>query len=467
MRSPKSERSVRRGLPPRAVPTAAVVGAGISGCACAAVLACEGVRVLVLNSALDAVGVPGYGPDLLAGEGGWEEIKQTLAALPPVLRAVWLGAASVPADGAAVLNVDRRTVGIETKRALERLDGLEFRQGLVTGINATPGEEGGSGDANHGRLVLETAFGESIEADAVVLAIGLGLGGRVTVGSDELPGGRYGEIPANGLREALERMGATFRDVDTEVGPRFLHGAGRGLVQLTDVPGSRAAQKIVAAPAFWESLGEVQNGNESNGNVGNRPGRGNGRGTRDGRAGAWPEAYPPAAHWTETLRGDEIVLAETEEGVAVPLLSPDGLATAEVYLSPRGAGLAGLEDQEPISPGAPTQMTASRPGQTIRGLAVASLDARGRLALQLCWKPRIWVAGRAAGAAGYLDSLRSGVCVGREVARILRGACPAAPEEDAGAKNGHAGGAAKPGAGWSGMSRRSSTGGPASPGASG
>ena len=60
----------------------------------------RGLRVTLMNSALDAVGLPGYGPDV-AGARGWAEIEETMAALPAVLRGVWLDAAAVPDDGAA------------------------------------------------------------------------------------------------------------------------------------------------------------------------------------------------------------------------------------------------------------------------------------------------------------------------------------------------------------------------------
>ena len=109
-----------------------VVGAGVSGCACAAALASAGLHVTLMNSAMDSVGLPAYGPDLIGSGEGWGGIEETMAALPLPLRGVWLEAAARPASGEAILNIDRRKVSVETKRALERIPGLEFRQGLVT-----------------------------------------------------------------------------------------------------------------------------------------------------------------------------------------------------------------------------------------------------------------------------------------------------------------------------------------------
>lgn len=63
----------------------------------------------------------------------------------------------------------------------------------------------------------------------------------------------------------------------------------------------------------------------------------------------------------------------------------------------------------------------SRLGQRVRGLAVANLDPQGRLDLGSEWPSSVWVAGRAAGATSYLESLESGIavaeCIWAEVER--------------------------------------------------
>ena len=181
----------------------------------------------LLNSAMDRVGLPGYGPEIVAGPNGWLEIGETMALLPRALRQAWLTSAAVPASGIPVLIVDRRAVSIETKRALERIPRLEFRQGLVTDLRIECGrqhdqdprsdlEPGGSRAADvewTGRAEVETVFGEVFEADAVILSVGLGLGGRISAGADLLRAGRYGETPADGLKRALEALGASFTEV--------------------------------------------------------------------------------------------------------------------------------------------------------------------------------------------------------------------------------------------------------------
>jgi hypothetical protein len=229
--------------------TVIVVGAGVSGCACAATLAAAGIRVLVLSKALDTVGLPAYGPDLVSLPGGLGRVWAVLSSLPTPLREVWSGAAAIARrtwqesaaeDHAAALavssepmpqsvkgdtsvgddgfvNVDRRVLSIETKRLLETMPGLQFRQGLVDDLRTV-----GGGACDQGqRVAVETVFGEVFEADAVVLAVGLSMGGEVILGEDRLPGGRYGEMPSDGLLQAMRRLGAEFDRVELEVGGRF------------------------------------------------------------------------------------------------------------------------------------------------------------------------------------------------------------------------------------------------------
>lgn len=185
-----------------------VVGGGVSGCACAAQLAVKGIAVTVISSALDVVGLPGYGPTVSVEAGGWSELKEVFQSLSEPIRCAWLNASLVPASGEPMLIVDRRAVSVETKRALERIPGLEFRQALVTDLRPR----------TDGSVEVESAFGEVFSADAVVLAPGLALKGRVEVGEQVLPGGRYGEVPANDLAEVLARLGVELKESEIDVG---------------------------------------------------------------------------------------------------------------------------------------------------------------------------------------------------------------------------------------------------------
>ena len=391
----------------------------------------------VISSALDSIGQPAYGPEIVAGSGTWQEIREVIGALPDVLRDVWLAASVAPADGTGLFAVDRRMLSVETKRALERMPGLRFRQGLVTSV-AMPGE---GEDGRPGRAVIETAFGEAIEGDAVVIAVGMALGGRVCVGEDAVPGGRYGETPSDGLRGVLERMGAAFEEVRLRVGPRF----SRAVVGL--YPGEGRAQGEVRVgeetggegPVRAESGGEVLRSERSGCELvpSEEPGDDAVESLRvtegvalekalgwaidaigmpddaaHGRRGSrqriyWPAEFPAAPNWTGGLRLNEMVLAPREGGGDTPVLLPDGLATGEVWVD--YAGPVGEAEYPP----------ASRLEHTVVGERVGNLTNGGRLNPGAGRGAPLWVTGRAAGAETYLESLAAGARVAEEVVAVL------------------------------------------------
>lgn len=427
--------------------TVLVVGAGVSGCACAAVLAEQGVDVTLLNSALDRVNLPAYGSELVAGAEGWAEIRETMAMLPMPLRQAWLSSAAVPEDGAPVVIIDRRAVSVETKRALERVPGLRFKQGLVTDLRLGGPRRGedpqgrGSQEEESALVTVGTVFGETFEADAVVLAVGLGLGGVVAVGDDSLHGGRYGETPADGLKDALEALGAKFRVVGLEVGARYV-GDGMGLIEtVTRADGNHTRQKtvdvrkLVLERGRSGSVGELDGLEEARSLLASTfPGGwpagadrlGDESGADDSGCG-WPASFPPAVHWSKGFPLEEMVVGVGGDEVRVPLVSPDGRATEEIHLSREGADVLrtgetqGRGATETVGTDAPslTGLEVSRPGYSVRALAVQSVGEGGRLELGRGATASIWVAGRAAGASGYLSSLRSGALAGAAIARTL------------------------------------------------
>ena len=77
-----------------APPTVIVVGAGVSGTACAAALAGFGTRVIIVNSALDVVGLPAYGPAVETPD------RMVSMPAPPVKGGVMVEPGPAPALGA-------------------------------------------------------------------------------------------------------------------------------------------------------------------------------------------------------------------------------------------------------------------------------------------------------------------------------------------------------------------------------
>jgi len=367
-----------------------VVGGGVSGSACAAALSAGGADVLVVSSALDVIGLPGYGPVVDPHGGTGEMVRHTFERLPEGLRRAWLASAVVDANDRATMIVDRRVVSIETKRALEAMPGLRFRQALITDVRPIHMSAG-----QDPVVEVESAFGEVFRARAVILAPGLSLGGEIQVGDETLPGGRYGEVPATGLRAALARLGATFKEVAINVGARF------GGVDIL----ASADDRLL--PVAW-SGGE----------------------DATGPAGLWPADFPPAPHLLATRRpgiintggpgGDAAALTAGGPGrdasgrVGRPTtLWPDGIATAEYYLDPEDAVSAGADEPGPL----PTRLE-----HTVRASVLMCIAREGKAAggsVREVEQP-VWVAGQAAGATGYSESLRSGLDVAELVLAYLR-----------------------------------------------
>ena len=390
------------------VSTVIVVGAGVSGCACAAALAMAGHQVTLVNSAMDRVGLPAYGPDILVG-GGWEEIETLFSRVPLPLRRVWLEAGMRPAGGEGLLNIDRRRVSIESKRVLEELPGLQFRQGFVVdlrvvrtnsvleGNGAVPGEPGWAGPALAARpcwlVEVETVFGEVLTSERVVVAVGLSLEAQTTVGADVMPGGRYGEQSSDGLHRALGKIGAQFGDVSLEVGPRMSKWNAQCVAEST---GTGPADGLVRWELIVAATGPALH--------------------------PWPESYPPAPHLDPSLRETAILVSGTSGGAAdvrrlAPAISPDGAATWEAYLafgSGAAARLSGRDDEGP-------EMVASRMPSIVQAKDVSALGRDGRMDAGLTCTP-VWVVGRAAGAQDYLQSLLSGVLAAEDVVAEAGGA---------------------------------------------
>jgi hypothetical protein len=400
-----------------------VVGAGISGCACAAWLATRGRRVLVISSALDSVGLPSYGPVLAVSRDECARLAKVLRLLPADFNQALVGFAwADPVTDTVV--IDRRVVSVEMKRRLELLDGLTFRQGLVVNVRcmddqravADPAQSvddpGEPADARSS-LEVETAFGETFCARAVVLAVGLGLHGRIRISEHEIAGGRYGEVPADRLYESLLRAGAEFELRGIRVGARVQANAERAkfparersLIRLSDLR-EDARCVLYRGRSSGPSWGIVElAGIPGNENVDKEALAFD----KSPSSSSWPPGFPPAPHTSGALV-DRTIFWARADGSAI-----DGLATHEFYLSPEteSAAALGTEDGDgggALAPALEDQagaldLCATRPAHTIRARVLRELCVGGRLPSV----PGIWACGRASGAASYIEELETGV----------------------------------------------------------
>jgi hypothetical protein len=300
-------------------------------------------------------------------------------------------------------------------------------------------------------------------ADAVVIAVGLGLGGRIAVGSDAMIGGRYGEVAADALRHSLEGQGVRFQRVYMEVG--------------REVSGSRVGsfERIAGALTDSEDMGAIPvaallDGSQKNSGDGPIAALGGIRdslldiaqGDRMGdvmKPEGWPPDYPAAPHRMGALRlsralvrrqpgepfrgrREDVSLDAGEDwltftaaweqafsGTAksdlmsptdiAPFVAGDALAVEtgakgsvyrqglglELLVSPDCGSTAELYVRPGEEKGLAQDFPACRLEHAIAADVIAALDTAGSIP----GVPGVWAAGQVAGAVGYLESLRSGI----------------------------------------------------------
>ncbi len=447
-------------------PRVVIVGAGVSGCACAGVLATAGVEVLLVSASLDAAGMPAYGPVVpAAGAAGVSRLMAAFGGLPQDLRCAWLADALViptpqaggPHEGRqeeitgsgqrgfAGLAVDPRAVSLRVKWVLELLPTLRFRQGLATGLERT----------DDGEWAVHTAFGDTVTGSRVVIAVGMALQGRLTVGRQQMGGGRYGEVAADQLCASLAGLGVPLSCGSCDVGTSLVgsfdgaeaggtwHGwRFGGLLPVVGVSGFEEAPRAEAVgslgqvepePTEWESWESIVApwAEECR--------RWLSAAESAGRAPATSLEYSPAVRgvgrdWL-TLTRDRRSSGGREDGVQQRLLVPQSAVSAEwqEYDLVRGAlddclgaGQGVCDNQEAAFPAARScapvsgeveDAYVSRLGYKVSARIVSGAGPAGRLA----GFPGLWAVGRVVGARSYAESLLSGIEAAREIQAELDG----------------------------------------------
>lgn len=182
-----------------------VVGGGHSGCEAALATARLGCRTLLLTLNLDkiawqpcnpAVGGPAksqltHEVDALGGEIG-KMADRTY------LQKRVLNRSRGPAVWALRAQTDKREYAAIMKRIVENQANLTIREGMATDLILGPNDD---------IQGVQTYFGATFGASAVILTTGTFLGGCIWVGNKSMPAGRAGEFPALGLTETLEKLG--------------------------------------------------------------------------------------------------------------------------------------------------------------------------------------------------------------------------------------------------------------------
>lgn len=199
--------------PPRVI----VVGGGHAGCEAALAAARIGVDTTLVSATLDTIGLMPCNPSIGGPAKG--QIVREIDALGgemahcidrTYLHVRWLNESRGPAVRALRAQADKRAYAQRMKATLEDQRRLTLRQGLVVDLLIESERIRG----------VRLASGVALAADAVVIATGTFLGGKMYAGERSVPGGRAGEQPSLSLGEALARIGFRMRRLKTGTPPR-------------------------------------------------------------------------------------------------------------------------------------------------------------------------------------------------------------------------------------------------------
>jgi tRNA uridine 5-carboxymethylaminomethyl modification enzyme len=221
-----------------------VIGGGHAGCEAAHAAAKLGCSTLLLAVNLDTIGAMPCNP-AVGGPGKSHLVKEVdalggimgIAADATYIQLRTLNASRGPAVQSLRAQSDKREYSAWMKRFLESMPNLTLRQGMVTKFLVE----------NERFVGLELAFGDRVEAKAVVLSAGTFLEGTIWIGKETMPAGRAGEFAAVGLSSSLRSLGFSLGRLKTGTPPR-LDGRTIDYSQLPVVPGDEN-------PQFFSFLG--------------------------------------------------------------------------------------------------------------------------------------------------------------------------------------------------------------------
>jgi tRNA uridine 5-carboxymethylaminomethyl modification enzyme len=225
-----------------------VIGGGHAGCEAALATARLGCRTLLLTLNLDriawqpcnpAVGGPAksqltHEVDALGGEIGKMGDRT-------YLQKRVLNASRGPAVWALRAQTDKREYAALMKQILENQENLMLREGMVTDLLIGPNDE---------IQGVQTYFGASFAAKAVIITTGTFLGGCIWVGNKSMPAGRAGEFAAVGLTETLHRLGFQTDRLKTGT-PARVDRRSVDYGKLEPQPGDLEVRWFSFDPAVW------------------------------------------------------------------------------------------------------------------------------------------------------------------------------------------------------------------------
>jgi len=194
-----------------------VVGAGHAGCEAALAAARLGASTALTTINLNEIGKMPCNP-AIGGPGKSQLVREIDAlggAMAQVTDEAMIHVRMLNTSKGAAMQVrraqaDRVAYKRRWKRILEGQDGLDLIEGMAEELFVRGGRIAG----------VRLREGLELSADAVIVATGTFLRGRVLMGDIGYDAGRAGEPPARGLAASLERLGFTLERLKTGTPPR-------------------------------------------------------------------------------------------------------------------------------------------------------------------------------------------------------------------------------------------------------
>lgn len=196
-----------------------VVGAGHAGCEAGLAAARMGKKTLVLSINLEAVAMMACNPSI--GGTGKGHLVREIDALggqmglvidKTFIQSRMLNTAKGPAVHSLRAQADKNQYHIEMKKALEAEPNMDLKQGEVVDIVIEGGKVCG--------VVLRT--GAVYRCDAVILATGTFLAGKIYIGESSFESGPNGLAPSTELAQRLREYGLPMRRFKTGTPARAL-----------------------------------------------------------------------------------------------------------------------------------------------------------------------------------------------------------------------------------------------------
>lgn len=198
-----------------------VVGGGHAGTEAAAVAARMGMRVALVSFDKNTIGAMSCNP-AIGGLGKGHLVREVDAFDGIIARAADDSAVHYrmlnASKGAAVqgprIQADRRLFKASVQRQLTEQPGITVVEAEAAALEMSPG--------NRNKVAgLILGDGSTITADAVILATGTFLGGKLFRGEERLEGGRIGEASAMRLSQQLRGAGLPIARLKTGTPPRL------------------------------------------------------------------------------------------------------------------------------------------------------------------------------------------------------------------------------------------------------